>query len=135
MICHLCKKEEGSTFYGKGKYRYEICRKCATERYLKQREIVLKWHKENKEKMAIIRKRYNDTNRKNNIGFQDSVRRKVYKAILRGKIIRGNCSVCGKEKAEAHHEDYTKPFEIVWFCSWHHRRYEEENGLRKKKYS
>lgn len=43
-------------------------------------------------------------------------RDKVYKAIKSGKIIRGNCEGCGKPKAQAHHKDYSKPFEIKWLC-------------------
>ena len=40
-------------------------------------------------------------------------------AIRDGKIKRKPCEVCGKS-AEAHHEDYDKPFEIRWLCKKHH---------------
>ena len=43
-------------------------------------------------------------------------------AIRQGKISRKECRVCG-EIAEAHHEDYSKPFEIDWMCMRHHRQY------------
>ena len=26
------------------------------------------------------------------------------------------CAICFAEKTEAHHEDYTKPFHIIWLC-------------------
>ena len=36
---------------------------------------------------------------------------------LRNKVIsRGPCQRCGNTKSEAHHEDYTKPLEIMWLC-------------------
>lgn len=41
------------------------------------------------------------------------------RAIRAGKIARQNCSICSK-KAHAHHEDYSKPLEVVWLCSIHH---------------
>lgn len=42
-------------------------------------------------------------------------------AILDGKIKPCACSVCGScFLTEAHHEDYSKPFEITWLCKRHH---------------
>ena len=46
--------------------------------------------------------------------------RAVLEAIHEGRLVRQPCSVCGRKKAEAHHEDYGKPFEIVWLCRKHH---------------
>lgn len=40
--------------------------------------------------------------------------------LRRGKIQRGPCAVCGEESVEAHHEDYSKPLEVVWLCRRHH---------------
>ena len=49
---------------------------------------------------------------------------KVNDAIKRGKITKEVCEVCGKEQAEAHHDDYNKPLEVRWLCKrchteWH----------------
>lgn len=43
-------------------------------------------------------------------------------AVETGKLIRPNqCSKCGKEcKPHAHHEDYSKPLEVIWLCSLCH---------------
>ncbi len=43
--------------------------------------------------------------------------------IRRGKVKKGVCSVCGVEKVEGHHSDYSKPLEVVWFCRKHHLEY------------
>lgn len=48
-------------------------------------------------------------------------REKLAKAVSSGKIKRGKCQVCGKENAHAHHEDYSKPLDVQWFCRDHHR--------------
>lgn len=53
-------------------------------------------------------------------------RQEVFNAIKRGEIIRQSCSVCGLEKAHAHHEDYSKPLDVIWLCRKHHR--EVHNG-------
>lgn len=47
----------------------------------------------------------------------------VRRAIAKGKIVRGACTVCGQTNAEAHHEDYNKPLEITWLCRVHHREH------------
>jgi hypothetical protein len=44
----------------------------------------------------------------------------VGNAVRRGKLIRQPCEVCGSPNADAHHEDYSKPLEVRWFCRAHH---------------
>ena len=41
-------------------------------------------------------------------------------AVKSGKIQRMPCQICGNEKAQGHHEDYSKPFDVVWLCARHH---------------
>lgn len=50
-----------------------------------------------------------------------NVRMKINNAIHNGKVKRGECVVCGADKAEAHHPDYNKPYDVVWLCKQHHR--------------
>lgn len=38
----------------------------------------------------------------------------------RGKLIPKPCEVCGSLKVEKHHDDYSKPLEVRWFCREHH---------------
>ena len=44
----------------------------------------------------------------------------VSNAVRDGRLIKLPCQVCGKEKSEGHHEDYSKPLEVVWLCPRHH---------------
>lgn len=43
----------------------------------------------------------------------------AHEYLKRGKIQRQPCEVCG-EKAEMHHDDYSKPTQVRWFCRQHH---------------
>lgn len=47
--------------------------------------------------------------------------KEVNKAKKRGDLIQKPCLLCGEEKTEAHHPDYTKPLEVIWYCRKHHR--------------
>jgi hypothetical protein len=37
-------------------------------------------------------------------------------AIKKGILTRTPCICCGAEKSEGHHEDYSKPLDIIWLC-------------------
>lgn len=43
----------------------------------------------------------------------------VNAAIRAGLMVRSPCEVCGS-KAQAHHEDYSRPLEVSWLCQKHH---------------
>lgn len=45
---------------------------------------------------------------------------KTTRAIREGKLIKKPCEECGDLKSQAHHPDYSKPLEVVWFCRKHH---------------
>lgn len=48
----------------------------------------------------------------------------VNNAIKVGKIKKQPGIICGSlERLEKHHEDYSKPLDIIWFCSAHHKQY------------
>lgn len=43
----------------------------------------------------------------------------INNAINRGKLARGvECRKCGsQDNIQAHHEDYSKPLDVMWLCS------------------
>lgn len=51
---------------------------------------------------------------------QFKANQKLTDHIRRGKITRGDCSVCHTPNAEGHHPDYSKPLEVIWYCKKHH---------------
>lgn len=52
-------------------------------------------------------------------------RQELRNVIYRGKIEKKPCEVCGDKKVQGHHEDYTKPLEVKWLCSKHHKKLHE----------
>lgn len=65
---------------------------------------VRKWRQKNRDKMWCYKQ--------------------VAKAIKNRLISKPKtCSICGEEKRlQAHHDDYSKPLDIVWCCSSCHKR-------------
>lgn len=47
----------------------------------------------------------------------------VCNAVRDGRLVRQPCEKCGAEKAEGHHDDYTKPLSVRWLCRKHHMEY------------
>jgi hypothetical protein len=51
-----------------------------------------------------------------------SARMKLQQAVRSGKIAKQPCEKCGSPNGEAHHPDYSIPFEVRWRCRSCHRR-------------
>lgn len=52
---------------------------------------------------------------------------KVQNAIKRGRLVKQPCERCGTIKnVQAHHEDYTKPLDVMWLCAKHHKERHRE---------
>lgn len=55
--------------------------------------------------------------------------RKVAYRKSTGDLKPQPCEVCGAtEKINAHHDDYSKPLQVRWLCSVHHKLWHKENG-------
>ncbi len=47
--------------------------------------------------------------------------RAVAREVRSGRMKRRPCEVCGDQNSHAHHNDYSKPLDVVWLCRAHHR--------------
>jgi hypothetical protein len=110
------------------------CKDCTitdSENRRKIKEQDLKWvlseRKRHREKAERFRNEGRASKQKNetkaNWEKQNPEKKKAHNAVnnaLRyGKIHRHPCCICGS-KAEAHHEDYSKPLDVIWLCPKHH---------------
>lgn len=51
----------------------------------------------------------------------------VEAALLRGDLQRRPCERCGETKhVHAHHDDYSKPLDVMWLCAKHHKERHRE---------
>lgn len=75
-------------------------------------EMVLDWKRRNPEKYKA--------------------QKMVFTALRNGSLKRYPCDVCGNPKSEAHHEDYTKPLEVDWYCKKHHGEADAKRRRREK---
>ena len=53
-------------------------------------------------------------------------RNAISNALRDGLIVRKPCERCSHPKSEAHHDDYSKPLEVIWLCNKHHRERHKE---------
>lgn len=49
-------------------------------------------------------------------------------AIRNKTLIKKPCEVCGKVKAHAHHDDYSRPLDVRWLCPKHHKEWHDKHG-------
>ncbi len=60
---------------------------------------------------------------------KDRARNLVTKAMKAGSLRRQPCEKCGTKRAQAHHDDYSKPLQVRWLCYKHHLA---EHGKEKR---
>lgn len=66
---------------------------------------------------------------KNRDKIKVNARMAVYRSVKKGITIKQPCEKCYSKKVQAHHEDYSKPLEVIWLCHKHHR--DADNKIRK----
>ncbi len=145
-VCFKCNSKKPLSEYYKhpqmGDGHLNKCKECTKKDSNKNREDNLDYYLEYDKKRANLphrlaqRKEYKKTDagkitrgralrkwEKNN-RHKKNAHMKVQRAIIKGTVIRQPC-FCGK-KAEAHHEDYSKPLDVVWLCDFHHKERHKE---------
>lgn len=102
------------------------CKECAKRDVIEnywspegRKRIIIYERERNKDPARKVKRLlYQRKARKN--GRKIYVRNKTYSAIKRGLLKREPCEICGDTKVEAHHTDYSKPFDVKWLCRKHH---------------
>lgn len=83
------------------------------------KEVVRKYQEADPDKTKLIKKKARK--RQDEIHpRRASARLKITNAIAQKKIVRQPCAICNAERAQAHHCDYSKPYDVTWLCHEHH---------------
>lgn len=121
----LCGKCEGRFLINEAMVRNRSyrCPKCDSKRSVewakinreKKRASNNAWHAKNSANRSDRTARYRKNNPEARLAHQA-----VQSAIRNGTLEKMPCIVCGAVPAHAHHDDYSKPLEVIWLCHQHH---------------
>lgn len=144
LKCSRCKEVKETKYFdvdNRSPYGFmSACKKCISryqkERYAKKPKEIKnesqKYYYKNRDKVISRTKSYSKTEKGKEVikGTNKRMREKYpekYKArelfrraVQSGLIKRLPCSVCGDLKSQGHHEDYSKPYDVIWLCIKHH---------------
>ena len=87
------------------------------DRLARRRESARRWRRT---KLGKLKSQKNAQRWKEKNGWKVRVQKRIYRAIRDGRIERQPCMICGRFPAQAHHENYLRPFDITWLCNQHH---------------
>lgn len=152
-ICFKCKeRKRASEFYKHKKMAdgtLNKCKDCTRKDVLKnRRENIERYRETDRERGKLphrklkVREYSKTINGKKAIArarlrYQANHKQKrvahvlVNNAIRNGSLTKKACAICGKKKAEAHHDDYTKPLKVRWLCIKHHNEFHEKERSNK----
>lgn len=123
---HLVK---GGIFNGKVRFR-PSCNSCERERIpttnLERKRALAAEYRKKAGGSAAYNKRWKSRN-------QEKARaHKIVETRLRyGKLSKQPCERCGAtDLVHAHHDDYSKPLEVMWLCPLHHKERHRELQFR-----
>ena len=108
--------------------RQKRCREC-TVVYLRQyrkakRDLLAQKDRERSQRPERKRQQAKaDARRRQVAAHKINARKRVHRALRKGAITRQACRFCGSVHVQAHHEDYSRPLDVVWVCQQCHRQH------------
>lgn len=140
ITCRKCGQTKPETEFNwknrEAGERQSVCRACFSaynrERYQRTKEAtkarVSEYKKSNPDK--VFETRLKTYQRKPS---KSSLYKLVHAALSAGVVARpSKCQICGsdKDRIEAHHEDYSRPLEIIWCCPICHDKLDQDRRRR-----
>lgn len=122
-LCRGCQKVilVTESMCRRSKYRCGTCESAASKQYQQRNlEKAREWRRDaskrvpsevRAERGRIYRTRYPERRRAHNA---------VQTALRNGSLQKQPCVHCGELNSHAHHDDYSKPLDVIWLCHRHH---------------
>ena len=140
LVCYKCDKESPVENFTKNCQQPDgylhICKDCLRP------ELRAQYYRSRERRIAAM-KEYQSTEKGKQVQ-RDSTQRmsekypeklacreQTKKLINKGELTKLPCEICGYEKVQCHHEDYTKPERVRWLCTEHHKilHRKDSNGV------
>lgn len=124
--CGTCEQ-----FKAQGKFNRNVrrkdglqaeCRECQAKRERRYLESEAGREARKRSEAAKYQKRLRDSPEKLRARYT------LRYAVRTGKIQRGKCLRCESMLTQGHHEDYSKPLEVIWVCVKHHAEMHREKA-------
>lgn len=128
--CFKCNIEKPFTAFYKHRAmadgRLGKCIECAKKDSIKHRKNNLEAIREYDRKRNKLPHRMafhviNTRHARKTITGYSSAHNAVARALKNGTLIKQSCCMCQSIMVVAHHDDYSKPLEVMWLCSIHHK--------------
>ena len=118
LICECGKtKESTRKFY---------CNDCLLFRKRKSTREAAQQRRDREKKQIIVK--VPELLTENEKMIRQAARDYLNRLIRQNVVKRLNCEVCGSNKnVEAHHDDYTRPLDVLWLCRVHHDEHHKTN--------
>lgn len=120
------------------------CKECTKKDAKKNRDENIDWFRQydkqraNEPKRIAARLAYSKTERGKNrikaalLAWRERNPNKyaahiaVGNAVRDGRLTKMPCQICGSSiMVQAHHDDYSKPLEVRWLCTTHHKEWHD----------
>lgn len=116
--CKNCTKRDVSMNYRSNisYYKtYERSRLDSPKRVTARKEYIARLRKEEPERVRAYQERWASRNQ-----YKRKAQTELGNAVRDGKVKRQSCERCGSLRTQGHHEDYSRPLEVMWLCPKHH---------------
>lgn len=124
-LCGCCKLSKPASDFWKDQSRGNgLCSNCKNCMNLKNRERYQRNKDKYRPRIAKSARKYSTIrSRQNWKKFPEKIKAHniLHYWIKNGKVVKLPCRDCGNKKSEGHHPDYSKPLEVIWLCSLHHK--------------